>query len=403
MTPKSDSRSLDDADEVPIWWAVPVDRLNEPGKFWAFFPTLTTSLLAGILNAPWKTNEDRQNLLPGVYNDELIDAAARMVADALSTLSTSEDPARHLDALPRRQEAGDNEHSVRLRDQLTEVMRGYVLVPDQNGDLRKFSEVSYPPQDLPESALLRWASYDKRPADWLHHRAMTRTRLAAINRIFPSRDYRHWDGSVGIARGPQHASIEQWLEALVGDAKSEQSELADRLEILRRRASSLPREELQRIEAQWEQPIVEASKAAIQTASLIPEPMRANKGLGNIVLSSDGRWVQPDPDSVFLGGWDTSNVMNPNLVHPQLEADPDTLIALEKLGLKLASGESEFRSWASKLLSPPHHIPVKWREYLRDETYLDQSWRKFWQLARDIDQFKSGGDYSGSRKLWELA
>ena len=46
---KSDSRSLDDADEVPISWAAPIDRLNDPGlnapgKFWAFFPTLTTRL-----------------------------------------------------------------------------------------------------------------------------------------------------------------------------------------------------------------------------------------------------------------------------------------------------------------------------------------------------------------------
>ena len=79
-------------------WAAPVDRLNDPGKFWAFFPTMTTSLLAGVLNAPWKTNEDRQNLLPGVYNDDLIDAAADMVANALPRLSTSEDPACHLDA-----------------------------------------------------------------------------------------------------------------------------------------------------------------------------------------------------------------------------------------------------------------------------------------------------------------
>ena len=397
---KSDSRSLDDADEVPLWWAVPVDRLNDPGKFWAFFPTLTTSLLAGILNAPWKTNEDRQNLLPGVYNDELIDAAARMVADALSTLSTPEEPARHLDALPRRQEAVDNEHSVRLRDQLTELLRGRALVPDQNGELRKLSEVSYPPQDLRESALQRWAAYDKRPADWLHHRAMTRNRLAVINRIFPSRVYRHWDGSVGGASGLQHASIEQWLEALVGDAKSKQSELADRLEALKRRASPLPIEEIQRLKAQWEQPIVEASKAAIQTASLIPGSIRANKRLGNIVLRSDGGWVQPDPDSVFLGGGDISNANNPNLVHPQLETDPEALSALEKLGLKLASAETEFRSWASNLLSPPHHIPVNWREYLSDETNLDLSWRKFWQLARDIDQSRAVEIIRESNSYW---
>ena len=64
----SDSRTLDDTGQVSISWAAPLDSLGEPGRFWAFFPTATSSLLAGILNAPWKTNEDRQNLLEGVYN-----------------------------------------------------------------------------------------------------------------------------------------------------------------------------------------------------------------------------------------------------------------------------------------------------------------------------------------------
>ena len=382
---KSDSRSLDNADEVLIWWAAPVDRLNDPGTFWAFFPTMTTSLLAGILNAPWKTNEDRQNLLPGVYNNELIDAAASMVADALPKLSTPEDPARHLDALPRRQEAGDNEQGVRLRDQLAEVLRERALVPDQNGELRKLSEVSYPPQELPESALQRWAAYDKRPTDWLHHRSMTRNRLAVINRIIPSRVYRHWDGSVGSVSGLRHASIEQWLEALVEKAKSQQPGLADNLDALRQRAPYLSREDIQRIEAQREQPIVEASVAAIQTAALIPESIRANNELGSIVLTAYGEWGQPDPDKVFLGGLDTSNASNRNLVHPQLESDPETLSALEKLGIKLASAETEFRSWASTLLNPPYLIPVNLRQYLSDDTNLDLFWRKFWQLARDID------------------
>ena len=47
----SDSRNLDDTGQVPISWAAPLDNLGEPGRFWAFFPTVTTSLLAGILNA----------------------------------------------------------------------------------------------------------------------------------------------------------------------------------------------------------------------------------------------------------------------------------------------------------------------------------------------------------------
>ena len=70
-------------DDVSIQWAAPVDRLDRPGQFWAFFPTETASLVAGILNAAWKTNEDRLNLLPGSYNEELIEAAAEMIAESL--------------------------------------------------------------------------------------------------------------------------------------------------------------------------------------------------------------------------------------------------------------------------------------------------------------------------------
>ena len=186
---KSDRRTLDDSDEVPIWWAVPVNRLNEPGKFWAFFPTNTESLLAGILNAPWKTNEDRQNLLQGPYNDELIEAAAGLVADMLVHLSTPEDPARHLDALPRRSEAGDAPHSDRLRSRLYSVLQNRPVVPDQDGRLRPAADLACSPLEPTsdfQPALERWASYGNRPKDWVHHRALTRNRLARLERLHTS-------------------------------------------------------------------------------------------------------------------------------------------------------------------------------------------------------------------------
>lgn len=49
---REDSRTLDDTGDVRIAWAAPVGALSAPGRFWAFFPTQTASLLAGILNAP---------------------------------------------------------------------------------------------------------------------------------------------------------------------------------------------------------------------------------------------------------------------------------------------------------------------------------------------------------------
>ena len=320
---RGDRRSLDDAGDVPISWAAPIDRLTDPGHFWAFFPTMTTSLLAGILNAPWKTNEDRQNLLPGIYNDELIDAAVDLVANALPRLATTDDPARHLDALPRRPEAGDSEHSSRLRDRLYSKLQGREIFPDQGGKLRKPQEISYPPKELTDArqgataAFARWAAYEGRPSDWLHHRALTPTRLATLGRLFSF---------------PVRKTIDSWLEALVEDAE--------------------PRYKVQ------------ASMAAIQTAALIP----GEHYLGEIVLADNGTWVAPDPKNVSLSG--AVEVFSRNgLVHHQLEADPETWRALHELGIKPASRESQFR----KAVPAMHG-------------FRDEHWREFWQLSRKVDQ-----------------
>ena len=355
---KNDSRSLDDADEVPISWAVPIDRLNEPGRFWAFSPTMTTSLLAGILNAPWKTNEDRQNLLQGQYNDELIDATAEMVANALTRVSTLEDPARHLDALPRRAEAGDAEHSRLLRERLHSHLQEREIAPDQAGELRRLLDISYPPRELTDAgqraadSLERWAAHDHRPSRWLHHRALTRNRLAALERLresMPSKSTVRADGALAMTTPSlPRAEIATWLGALVNNTDSE----ADALK---------------------------ASMAAIQTAALIPEHLRIRKGkgLGNIVLTADGRWVCPRPDTVFLGGGHACGLGD--LVHPLLEADPETLRALEGLGMRPVSPETVFKEMASRLLAVPW-----WSR--RSQTVNVEDWVEFWRLARDVDE-----------------
>ena len=121
---RADRRTQDGTGEVQIAWAAPVDHLSDPGRFWAFSPTRTASLLPGILNAPWKTNEDRRSLLAGPYNDELIDAAANMVADALPSLVTSTDPAKRLDVPSRREEADEGEHGKRLRKRVVAALGG---------------------------------------------------------------------------------------------------------------------------------------------------------------------------------------------------------------------------------------------------------------------------------------
>ena len=334
---QEDRRSLDDSGDVPIWWAVPLDRLNEPGYFWHFFPTKTASLLAGILNAPWKTNEDRQNLLPGPYNDELIDAAARMVARCLPNLASVRDPARHLDALPRRYEAGDTEHSNRLRDRLYEELHGRPVVPDQVGTLRKIRDVSYAPSALTQDpsgaeSLQEWADASQRPTDWLHHSALRTNRIARINRLFsPERR--------SLTQAPR-SSIGEWLNALVDGSVGDQA--------------------------------IEASMAALQVAASIPQELRQGAFLGDILWTQSGDWCSPDPDGVFLSSLEDDPDADDLLVHARLASDADTLDALKELGIKYVSAESHFQSLVRQLFT--------W-EGTSDET----GWSEFWIASRDLD------------------
>ena len=332
---QEDRRSLDDSGDVPVWWAAPLDRLNEPGYFWHFFPTKTASLLAGILNAPWKTNEDRQNLLPGPYNDELIDAAARMVARCLPNLASVRDPARHLDALPRRIEAGDTEHSNRLQDRLYEELRDRPVVPDQAGTLRGIRDISYAPSALTQDpsgaeALRTWADAGQRPIDWLHHSALRTNRIARINRLFsPERR--------GLTQAPR-SSLGEWLNVLVDGSVEDEA--------------------------------IEASMTALQVAASIPQELRQGAHLGDILLTQTGDWCAPDPDRVFLSSFDDDQD-DDRLVHARLVSDAETLATLEELGIRYESAESHFQSLVRRLFA--------WAAP-SDGT----GWNEFWITSRDL-------------------
>ena len=136
---------IDADDEIDVSWAVPLDRMNQPGDFWAYFPTTQSCLVAGIVNTRWKTNEDRHDLLKGPYNDELIEVAAKLITESLSQLPNAEDPARHLDALPRRIEEGDNHYADLLRSKIFHRLNKQPVLPDLKGSLTRPSEISFPP------------------------------------------------------------------------------------------------------------------------------------------------------------------------------------------------------------------------------------------------------------------
>ncbi len=314
-----------DGEEVNIAWAVPLESLIKSGKFWAFFPTETSSLVAGILNAPWKTNEDRQNLLPGPYNEELIDAAAQLIANNLTRLSTSEDPAKHLDALPRCHEKDDSNQVDLLRKHLFIHLEGQMIVPDQNGNACGISDIKYTPKELMDESgvpsLERWFEYPDHPCDWLHHTAITRNRrdrIAAINRFFPSPP----KGGEG-KRGAPWETIRSWLEALVENKKGDAA--------------------------------VRGSRAAIcVAASINREKIKSDKDYGRIILAANGDWKELNPDNVFLPNDflnDDDEANAKSLVHPELASDPETNSALQKLGLKPLSPDSSFKPALQRIMN----------------------------------------------------
>jgi superfamily II DNA or RNA helicase len=185
---------------LPLAWAVQRSGRIVRGRFWAFFPTETQTTVSGILNAPWKTNEDRQNLLPGPFNEEFIDKAAELVVANILRLWSESEPARHLDLLPSRDSY--NWADKLLGERVFALCAGKPIVPDQDGIATIGEKLHLHPEGISPKAMAMWASYDGRPRDWVHAEAETANRRARVERLIPEKNLaRHID----------------WLEALVLD------------------------------------------------------------------------------------------------------------------------------------------------------------------------------------------
>ena len=150
---------------------------------------------------------------------------------------------------------------------------------------------------LDEAPLRRWASFDRRPTGWLHHSALTRDRMAKIDRLFPRSPWRNNPFALFAATpsrsGAPRTSMAKWLEALVDGSGGDDA--------------------------------VAASRAALQVAASIPEEKRRSEKLGNILLAQSGDWCEPDSDTVFLpASLDGAQPDGTRLVHAALAADEDT-------------------------------------------------------------------------------
>lgn len=260
---RKDAGARAERDRLPIDWAVPLSGQATIGKFWAFFPTTFETTLSGILNAPWKTNPDRENLLVGAFNEYLLDVAAELVVDNLHNVSSAEDPAKHIDRMPARGREARGWADRRITERVYELAAERESLPDQRGQLSLPRSLRLHPERVPADALAAWSSYDFRPHRWVHASADTRERRPRVERLLEA-------ARTGDEETSAVAGYGEWLEALAASGTAE------------------------------------ASAAALNVAELLKKqisPFDFNEvKSARIVLASSGKLVAPDRNRLFIGG-----------------------------------------------------------------------------------------------------
>ena len=331
---RSGAGELHDRVTIDISWAVPDYTSNdrgvltvpsERGTFWSFFPTKYPTTLSGALNAAWKTNEDRQNLLDGSsLNRELLRVAAELVVDSLSDLVPAKDPAAFLPLLPGRAKESPNWACEFLTGQIWRLTAIKPSLPDQEGVLRLPKELRIHPVVSPR-ALELWRSYPGRPTNWVHHSVEAdRTRRGKVAHVLDA---------AGIK---EEGSLRTWLEALVEDGKAAASAAAIRLLANLVQDSSTRAEDL-----------AEARKA-------------------RIVLTERHGLVAPVPGGVFRRADEDGLRDDLVYVHPEISDDLSMTFDLDRIGIRNADTQGRFQSVLDQGF----------------DDYTDESWTRFWQLMR---------------------
>lgn len=299
---------------------------KSPGQFWAFFPTNNATKLTGILNAPWKTNEDRQNLLSCVLNYELIEAFAELVADSIQSLVLDlKDPCDYLEFLPGRLDEFMNWADNELNKKVYEAVALKPSLPDMNGNLVKPTEVKLHPANVPYEALDIWKACSDRPNNWCHHNVESPTRRARAERLLEQCKC-------------DVASVSEWLEALSAKATPETSLAA----------------------------IKAASKILLKGPTYYKSQILNSK----IILDNSNQLVKPIPGSIFIAVDPTSHESGLRCVHPTVSSNKEGRDALATLGITEIDASSELQAF----LLNRNLANMK-----------EEDWPRFWQIIDRID------------------
>jgi superfamily II DNA or RNA helicase len=196
-------------EELTVTWAVPLKQRNKGiGQLWSYFPTQETTTLRGIINATFKLNEDRQNMLAGMYNQEILERTLpHIVAFGLPDLVDVDDPGSLLDILPARprpREALSWADEI-LNKPVMAAVAAVPFLPDLAGRLHPASDLSVEPAFKEEADKVRamWRASVSEERPWAHRSLdATTARSATLDRLL-------------ALAGRERASVREWLEEVV--------------------------------------------------------------------------------------------------------------------------------------------------------------------------------------------
>jgi superfamily II DNA or RNA helicase len=321
--------SLQGRETLPIVWAVPIDgSRRHQGRFWSFFPTQNETTLQGILNAPWKTNSDRENMLDGEFNRAMLNYAASMVADNIEKVNTEQDPGRFLDILPARDHRDWADRAV--SDRVLELLRGRPCMPNARGVKQVPSSLSTRPELISEQGVREWltANRNLEPSTLVHQSADENDRSARARRL-----------------GCGQVDVTQWLQSIVQRGGVAESIAAICLSDVLLGTERIGEGHVRRAEIVYTQ------------AKLVVCPEKRR-----VAFAHEGFDIHP----------------NVQVVHRDIASDTTARQILERrFGIERVSGEAVFRALLGQSKSKQMLI-------LPEEQSESQYWAMFWRLSRGL-------------------
>lgn len=328
-----------DIDKYPLIWAIP-EKSSSSGKFWAFFPLNTNLHLPGIMNAPWKINNDRTSLVDsGQWNTTLMQAAAELVVDTIPKLSTEDDPGKVLDYFPR--QCGEDEIAWPLVDGVWKGLKGAECIPDATGALRFGSELQRHPEGIGQELVEQWCEIagNESRMSTIHPTTMKGNRDSRLKALAEKIDGEH-EGEPNL----KPMEIGEWFSAVAS------VETHKAIEVLR---------------------LAVAYKEQCETQN-----WRNNRQQLEIIPAQNGELVSPDvavfaPEGVEVPGGRFA-------VAKELAVNEEAEKLLKELGVR----ELDDEEWIKLLnqVAPNRYFGVLGR------SDTDKKWNTFWTLLRRAPQ-----------------